>query len=272
MKKIFAKGSATNVRQLPDTDSKIVSVITDKKGAEYILTTPPHNGKVWYNVKIEGIKGYVRSDVALLKEETAKTDKYKNVTIKGSTYPDAPYNDEVTITFSKGMLEKYLPASEKVLINDPKGLKLFMNTIAMQEGYDYGEKNFNTNNPGNVGNTDSGATRRFPTLEDGILALRDYVLKVASGKHSAFPLGKRKLIKPYYSKEINDNPKTYGGKSPYLPGYDFIYTGQLDQFVKIYATSPRTGNNYINRFLSYYKNNGIHITPESKVQDIIKLK
>ena len=59
--------------------------------------------------------------------------------------------------------------------------------------------------------------------------------------------------------------------SPYLPGYEFIYTGQLDQFVKIYATGARGGNGYVSLIISYFKKNGITITPQSKIQDIIKL-
>lgn len=198
-------------------------------------------------------------------------EKYKNVTIKGSTYPDAPYNDEVTITFSKGMKEKYLPAIAAVMKDRPLGFRLLLTVSAMQEGFDYSSKNFRTNNPGNIGNTDSGATKSYKTLEAGITAQIQEIEKIVSGKHAAYPMNKRKIIKPFFSKEIADNPKTYGGKSPYLPGYDFIFTGQLDQFVKIYATGPRTGNNYINRIISYYKNFGIKIKPESRLQDIIKL-
>ena len=58
--------------------------------------------------------------------------------------------------------------------------------------------------------------------------------------------------------------------SPYVPGYDFIFTGQLDQFVKIYATGARAGNSYLSMILSYFKKNGIYITQHSKIQDIIK--
>ena len=60
--------------------------------------------------------------------------------------------------------------------------------------------------------------------------------------------------------------------SPYLPGYNFVFTGQLDQFVKIYATGARAGNGYVNMIISYFKKNGIYITPKSKIQDIIKIK
>lgn len=76
-------------------------------------------------------------------------------------------------------------------------------------------------------------------------------------------------IPPYYSPEIAKKPSE--GRSPYLPGYQFIYTGQLDQFVKIYSTGARGGNSYINTIMSYFKGQGFQVTPQSKIQDIIQM-
>ena len=59
--------------------------------------------------------------------------------------------------------------------------------------------------------------------------------------------------------------------SPYLPGYEFTFTGQLDQFVKIYSTGARGGNSYLSMIISYFNQNGLSIKPESKIQDVIKL-
>jgi hypothetical protein len=59
--------------------------------------------------------------------------------------------------------------------------------------------------------------------------------------------------------------------SPYLPGYQFTFTGQLDQFVKIYSTGARAGNSYINTIVSYFQMNGLSIQPQSKLQDIVKM-
>jgi len=67
-------------------------------------------------------------------------------------------------------------------------------------------------------------------------------------------MGKRKLIKPYFSKEIFNNP--HYGLPANLPGYDFIFTGQLDQFVKIYATGARGGNSYLSRIISFFHSKG----------------
>jgi len=198
-------------------------------------------------------------------------DKYKGVTIQGSVYPDAPIKSTINITPNKHIRDKYLPALERALPNEPKGLKLLATAQAIKEGFWPNTRAYRHNNPGNIGNTDSGENVGYSTLEDGIKKQKNYLLKVAEGRHRAYPLGKQKTIKPYYSKEIAKNQKTYK-KSPYLPGYSFVYTGQLDQFVKIYATSSRSGNNYLNMILSYFSKNGIALTPQSKIQDIVKMQ
>ena len=83
-------------------------------------------------------------------------------------------------------------------------------------------------------------------------------------------MGKKKVIKPYYSPEIAKHSKLYG-MSPYVPGYEFTFDGSLEQFVKIYATGARAGNSYLSMILSYFKKNGIYITSKSRIQDIIKM-
>lgn len=195
-------------------------------------------------------------------------DKYKNITIQGSVYPDEPINDEQRITFSKEMLNEYIPTIEKMGLT--KGMKLLCIIMAHKEGFYKGTRSYRTNNPGNIGNTDSGANQGFPNLLTGISHQVKYINRIINGEHPAFPMGKKKVIKPFYSKEIAENQKTYGGKSPYLPGYTFTFTGQLDQFVKIYSTGARNGNGYLSMIISFFKNHGIELTPESKLQDIVK--
>jgi hypothetical protein len=195
-------------------------------------------------------------------------DKYKDLVIKGSTFPDAPINDEVKITFSKELIHEYLPEIEK--LNLSKGMKLLCIIMAHKEGFYKGTRSYRYNNPGNIGNTDSGSNNKLPNLLTGINAQVKYITRVASNQHPAFPHGKKVNIKPFYSKEIAENQKTYG-ISPYVPGYTFTFTGQLDQFVKIYSTGARSGNGYLNMIISFFKNHGITLTPESKIQDIIKL-
>jgi hypothetical protein len=195
-------------------------------------------------------------------------DKYKNVTIKGSEFPDAPINNEVKISLSKEIIHEYIPVIEK--LNLTKGMKLLCIIMAQKEGFYKGTRSYRYNNPGNIGNTDSGANQGFPNLMTGISQQVKYITKVSNGEHKAFPLNKKIVIKPYYSKEIAANQKSYG-MSPYLAGYEFKYTGQLDQFVKIYSTGARGGNSYLNMILSFFKNHGIELTPQSTIQEIIKL-
>lgn len=197
-------------------------------------------------------------------------DKYKNVVIEGSTFPGTLYSSNSKILLTKEIVNEYLPALEKAIPEAPKGLKLLLTVMALKEGFYKGTRSYVNNNPGNIGNTDSGANKKLPSLVDGILLQKEYIEKVVAGKHPAYPMNKPVKIKPYYSKEIAKNQKTYG-MSPYLPGYNFIFTGQLDQYVKIYSTGARGGNSYINMIVSYFKKNGLNITPESKIQDIIKL-
>ena len=160
---------------------------------------------------------------------------------------------------------------EKVMANDPKGLRLLATVMTIKEGYYPSTRSYKHNNPGNIGNTDKGNNKTFSSLEAGVKKQRDYILSVAAGTHRAYPLGKKKKIKPYYSEEIAKYQKTYRGKSPWLPGYEFVYTGQVDQFVKIYSTGARGSNGYLSLILSYFKQNGYDITAQSKIQDIIKL-
>jgi len=206
-----------------------------------------------------------------LKEEPQEFDtKYKGVIIEGSHFPDKPIITDKKIKFSKEIQEEYLPALEKAMGNDPRGFRLLCTIMAVKEGFHKGTRSYRYNNPGNIGNTDSGANKGYPTLEAGILRQKEYINQIAEGKHRAYPMNKQKSIPPYFSEEIARNVKTYG-ISPYVPGYNFIFTGQLDQFVKIYSTGARSGNGYLSLIISYFKENGLDINAQSKIQDIIKL-
>ena len=74
-----------------------------------------------------------------------------------------------------------------------------------------------------------------------------------------------------YSSEIAKNIKTYQ-MSPYVPGYRFIFTGQLDQFIKIYSTGARAGNSYLSEIISFFKNHGIELDSKSTLQEINNIK
>ena len=198
-------------------------------------------------------------------------NKYKDITIKGSHFPDKAIYSTLSIKLSKEILTEYVPVLNKVMENTAYGFRLLLTIMTHQEGFKSGSRSYRTHNPGNIGNTDNGMNHPISNLEEGILAQKNYIQKIIEGKHSAYPMGKRKLIKPYYSKEIAKHEKLYG-MSPYLPGYDFVFTGQLDQFVKIYSTGARAGNGYLSMIISYFVKNGLDINETSKIQDIIKLE
>lgn len=196
-------------------------------------------------------------------------EKYKGVTIEGSHYPDSPIKSDVKIEFSTEILKEYIPAWNNV--DAPKGVKLLCLIMADHEGFKKGTRSYRTKNPGNIGNTDNGLNSSCATLEDGIRLQIKYFNKILAGLSKPFPLGKLVVIKPYYSEEIAKNYKTYK-KSPYLPGYRFVFTGQLDQFIKIYSTGARAGNNYLSEIISFFKNHGITITEKTTLQEIAQMK
>lgn len=192
------------------------------------------------------------------------------IRLPGSQYPDKPYKWNLKIELNSFIQNEYLPIVNR-LLQGRTGFIILLTAMTYQEGFEPGSRSYENNNPGNIGNTDSGKNRKFATLELGVIEQIKHIEEIVAGTSDLYPLGKRVLIKPTFSKEIAKHTKRYQ-MSPWLPGYDFVFTGQIDQFVKIYATGPRGGNNYINRILSWYKKNGFHITPESKIQDLILLK
>ncbi len=194
--------------------------------------------------------------------------KYLNVKFKGSTFPDKPYQT-VPVKLTSSILNTYIPARDKVAKNLPKGFKLLITIMALQEGFYPKSRSFKTNNPGNIGNDDGGNNKTFPSLEAGIQGQIDYINNIIAGKNASYPMGKFKPLAPGYSKEIDNHPEY--GLPCFYPGYEFTFTGQLDQFVKIYSTGARLGNGYVNRITSFFKENGLFITPESKIQDIIMM-
>jgi len=195
--------------------------------------------------------------------------RYKDKTIQGSVFPDKPINDEVKISFSVEMINEYLPEIEKLGLT--KGMKLLCIIMAHKEGFSRGTRSYRYKNPGNIGNTDSGANQGFPNLLTGILAQSKYINRIINNESKAYPMNKKVTIKPFYSEEIAKNQKTYG-ISPYVPGYVFTFTGQLDQFVKIYSTGARSGNSYLSMIISYFKNHGITITGSTTLQEIVAIK
>jgi hypothetical protein len=227
-----------------------------------------------YGLEADGIVGSntIKIMGLELKEEDLSVfdEKYKGVVIKGCRFPDKPIRTKLRVRLSDEIKAEYLPALQEAVRTERKGFKLLCTIMAHKEGYYKGTRSYRTNNPGNIGNTDSGRNRTNSTLTDGILLQKDYIYRIINDVHRAYPMGKEKFIKPYYSPEIARNYKNYG-MSPYLPGYKFIFDGRIEQFVKIYSTGARGGNSYLSMIISYFNQNGIKITPESKIQDIIRM-
>ena len=192
-------------------------------------------------------------------------EKYKGVTIYGSHFPDAPIKDNVKITFNNEMLKEYIPSIDKLEIS--KGLKLLLIIMTKHEGFKVGTRSYRTNNPGNIGNTDNGSNHKLDTLTDGIKLQVNYFNKIINGQSRPYPMNKKVVIKPYYSSEIAKNIKTYK-MSPYVPGYEFTFTGQLDQFIKIYSTGARAGNSYLSEIISFFKNHKIDINDKTTLQEL----
>ena len=212
-----------------------------------------------------------RLGVNIVQPKSGFDEKYKGVTIQGSVFPDKPISYNYRTRLNKEMVNEYVPAMEKAMVGMPKGFKLLVTIMAYKEGFRKGTRSYRYNNPGNIGNTDSGANHSVDSLLSGVLLQKRYIESIVDGTHKSYPIARRKSIKPYFSKEIAKHAKLYG-MSPYVPGYNFTFTGQLDQFVKIYSTGARAGNGYVNMIISYFKKNGIYITPQSRIQDIIKMK
>jgi hypothetical protein len=194
--------------------------------------------------------------------------KYKNVIFEGATFPGAPIK-KVKISFSNEMIKEYIPCINGIF-GIKTGMKLLCIIMASKEGYHKGTRSYRFNNPGNIGNTDNGSNKGFKSLAHGIIGQVEYLNKVANGLHASYPIGKAILLKPYYSKEIAENQKTYGIE-PYVPGYKFTYDGSLEQFVKIYSTGARSGNGYLSMIISFFANHGIIINEKTTLKQIISL-
>lgn len=194
---------------------------------------------------------------------------YQDLIIQGSKAPSDPPKNSVKVSFSNEILKEYIPIWQD--IQAPKGIKLLALIMAQKEGFYKGTRSHKYNNPANIGNTDSGANKGFKTLKDGIEYQLNFLINIANGKSKAYQIGKDVFLKPYYSPEIAKNQKTYQ-LEPYCPGYKFKYTGQLDQFIKIYSTGARQKNTYLSLIISYFNNMGIKITEETTLKELLELK
>ncbi|MFT5778998.1 MAG: peptidoglycan hydrolase-like protein with peptidoglycan-binding domain [Crocinitomicaceae bacterium] len=190
---------------------------------------------------------------------------YKNGMYAGSAFPNDPIRNDVATSLHEYVISKYIPELNKTLADSPKGIKLLLTIMTNTEGYYPNTRSYRNNNPGNIGNTDDGSEKSFPTLAEGILAQKTHAEAMVAAINS-----EQRVLRPYFSLEIAMNQKNYAC-SPWLPGYTFNYTGQLDQYVKIYATAARGGNGYMNKIISYFKTNGLIINERTILKDIIEM-
>jgi hypothetical protein len=219
-------------------------------------------------------------------KKAALDKKYIGVVFKGSVFPDAPYK-YTKVILNPEIKNEYIPARDKVLKEATLGSKLLCTIFAFQEGYrgktienkdDEGDvisvkrtgtRSYVTCNPGNIGNTDNGGNTTIGSLEAGVLLQYNFFKNIAAGGNTRYPMGKVVKLKPFYSKEIDNHPEY--GLPCNLPGYEFTFTGQLDQLIKIYSTGARAGNNYLNRIVSFFADHGFTITAETTIQEILLL-
>ena len=240
-------------------------------GTEVEYKTPVDNLPPGPNVGTKGADTYKDPGAV-----SAKEWEKNGLVVEGSKVPSnlsgaAKYNSKVTL--NKTMTNEYLPAIKKIT-GYTNGIKLLAIVMAQKEGFAAGTRSYKTNNPGNIGNTDSGSNKTLKTLADGIKLQLDYITKVANGTHPAYPINKTVNMKPYYSEEIDKNNgpgKVYDGMVAYLPGYKFTYTGKIEQYCKIYATGARTGNSYITMIASWFRQNGYNwVQEETTIQQLIE--
>jgi hypothetical protein len=175
-------------------------------------------------------------------------------------------------------LNGYIKKDILPIINSPdykknytKGHRMLALVYAVKEGYTLDSASYKTKNPGNIGNTDSGARNNQNTLKDGMKLLMDYFSGKANGTERGWEFGYKK-IPPFFSKEIQNNPQNYRRPSGYLPGYEGNYYGEIGYFVKRYATFARVNNNGISGIATLFKINNYpsEINGNTKLSDLIK--
>lgn len=191
---------------------------------------------------------------------------YQTIIFEGATFPDDPYR-HISIHLNDTMTREYIPALGQAIPEASKGLRLLATAMAIVEGFKAGDNiPYRTHNPGNIGNTDSGATRKLATLADGIKLQASYLKAVAAGTDHHYIPGHEMHIAPFHIPHAKSM-----GLPEWAPGYHFTYNGQLDQFLKIYSTGARATNLYVNTIVSYFADNGLTITPAMRLADIIAM-
>lgn len=183
--------------------------------------------------------------------------KYSTATIiNGDSWDKNIVFNNLPINLSPSVKNEYTKSLNNVS-GYPKGIKLLAQIMTNMEGFFPGSKSYRTNNPGNIGNVDSGGTRSFPNLEAGIKGQLGFLTRVADNQEKNYLLNSQKNLPPYNQ----------------YPGYKFIYTGKLKQFIKIYSTGARNSNVYLSTIISYFHSQGYkNINENTTIKEIYNLK
>ncbi len=197
------------------------------------------------NPDLTGVKG-LNVSAAEIQISSDETSTGSSTSLCLSSNPPNPDSATGTnITLSNEMINEYIPARNQI-VGLSTGTKLLITAQTAVEGFKKGTKSYRTNNPGNIGNTDNGATVPYASLVDGIKKQQSIITNVAT-----------------------NNAKSYkiGGKSICALGSE-VYNGSLYQYLRIYATGARVDNNYLNAIIGYFKSNGKTITARTTIAEI----
>ncbi len=171
-----------------------------------------------------------------------------------------PVKKSSKVSINSSVKDKILPIinSSSYKSSYTKGHRMFALVWAQKEGFKPGSRSYRTNNPGNIGNTDSGKNREISTLQEGMDLLMDFIKKASEGNTKygkGWSFGEKE-ISPNWSNEIANNPQTYKRVNGCLPGYKGNYQGQLGFFTKRYATFSRVSNGSLGRLITIFELNG----------------
>lgn len=104
------------------------------------------------------------------------------------------------IVFSNEILKLYIPAWEKC--EGAQGLKYLALIMTQMEGFEKGSRSFKEPTIREMQGIQITEQTRSSALYKLVFEQIDYLTRVANGQHKAYPLGKLKIINPYYSPEI----------------------------------------------------------------------
>lgn len=162
--------------------------------------------------------------------------------------PDPNSATGSTVKLSNEITNEYIPERNKIN-GISTGTKLLITAQTAVEGFYKGTKSYRTNNPGNIGNTDDGSTKSYPTLKEGIEAQVRIATNVANGTSPSYKIGSKPAC-------------ALGNET---------YNGYLYQYLRIYATGARTSNAYLNVVIGHFKSNGKTITAKTTMSEIYNM-